>query len=189
MPLGHSRSNKRYSTSTRSSSRGRTSTKSRETPSSRSLTALHIRSSSVARHLNKHYGLDTEALGLVERAWSGRDGSKVDDAAAARCLKRQEIVQEHFSYEPGKVSLHDTALVMGYVSGLGKDAQLAVSSAQAANYMRSASIGVMRLCVEEVEKKGLNARNMYSYRRGGSVYDDAEVLDVSETHLDDRPTY
>ncbi|KAH9017969.1 hypothetical protein EDB85DRAFT_2014028 [Lactarius pseudohatsudake] len=54
-----------------------------------------------------------------------RDGSEEDDPAAAlvedpeklvpatlRCLKRQEIVQEHFGYEPCEVSLRDAALVV-----------------------------------------------------------------------------
>ncbi|KAH9168909.1 hypothetical protein EDB89DRAFT_2244939 [Lactarius sanguifluus] len=54
-----------------------------------------------------------------------RDGSEEDDAAAAlvedpeklvpatlQCLKRQEIVQEHFGYEPCEVSLRDAALVV-----------------------------------------------------------------------------
>ncbi|KAH9032170.1 hypothetical protein EDB85DRAFT_2073971 [Lactarius pseudohatsudake] len=106
--------------------------------------------------LNKHYGLDTEMLSLVESAWSGRDGSETDDVAAAAALvedpeklgpatvqrlKRvQEIVQENLGYAPGEVSLRDAALVracavatvalqMGYVSGLGKDARPAVAAA------------------------------------------------------------
>ncbi|KAH9008368.1 hypothetical protein EDB84DRAFT_1551270 [Lactarius hengduanensis] len=90
---------------------------------------------------------------LFGASWSGGDGSEEDDAAAAlvedpeklvpatlQRLKRREIVQEHFGYEPGEVSLHDAALVvrrsarlsacpMGFVSGLGKDARSAVSSA------------------------------------------------------------
>ncbi|KAH9008372.1 hypothetical protein EDB85DRAFT_2066878 [Lactarius pseudohatsudake] len=54
-----------------------------------------------------------------------RDGSEEDDPAAAlveepeklvhatlRYLKRQEIVQEHFGYEPCEVSLRDAALVV-----------------------------------------------------------------------------
>ncbi|KAH9017686.1 hypothetical protein EDB85DRAFT_2155006 [Lactarius pseudohatsudake] len=54
-----------------------------------------------------------------------RDGSEEDDPAAAlveepeklvpatlRCLKRQEIVQEHFGYEACEVSLRDAALVV-----------------------------------------------------------------------------
>ncbi|KAH8989385.1 hypothetical protein EDB86DRAFT_2943806 [Lactarius hatsudake] len=77
--------------------------------------------------LNKHYGLDTEMLSLVESAWSGRDGSETDDVAAAAALvedpeklapatvqrlKRvQEIVQETLGYAPGEVSLRDAALV------------------------------------------------------------------------------
>jgi len=80
--------------------------------------------------LNKHYGLDTEMLTLVESAWSGGDGSKdgsADNNAAAAALvgdpeklgpatlqrlkKIQEIVQEYLGYAPGEVSLHDTALV------------------------------------------------------------------------------
>ena len=77
--------------------------------------------------LNKHYGLDTEMLSLVESAWSGSDGSNSDDAAASAALagdpkklapatlqrlkKIQEIVQEHLGYAPGEVSLRDAALV------------------------------------------------------------------------------
>ncbi|KAI9448589.1 hypothetical protein H4582DRAFT_2107815 [Lactarius indigo] len=77
--------------------------------------------------LNKHYGLDSEMLSLVESAWSGKDGNDTDDAAAAAALvedpeklgpatvqrlKRvQEIVQENLGYAPGEVSLRDAALV------------------------------------------------------------------------------
>ncbi|KAH9049279.1 hypothetical protein EDB83DRAFT_2226901 [Lactarius deliciosus] len=77
--------------------------------------------------LNKHYGLDTEMLSLVESAWSGRDGSDTDDVTAAAALvedpeklgpatvqrlKRvQEIVQDTLGYAPGEVSLRDAALV------------------------------------------------------------------------------
>ncbi|KAH9008444.1 hypothetical protein EDB83DRAFT_2456477 [Lactarius deliciosus] len=55
--------------------------------------------------LNKHYGLDKEALGLVKSACSGRDGSDEDDAyrggrggsgealvlVTLQRLKRQEV--------------------------------------------------------------------------------------------------
>ena len=74
--------------------------------------------------LNKHYGLDTEMLSLVESARSGGDS---DDAATAlveedqveklrpKTLQRlkaiQEIVQEQLGYAPGEVSLRDAALV------------------------------------------------------------------------------
>jgi hexokinase len=74
--------------------------------------------------LNKHYGLDTEMLSLVESAWSGGDGSVADDGAALlgdpeklapatllRLKRVQEIVQEHLGYAPGEVSLRDAALV------------------------------------------------------------------------------
>ena len=76
--------------------------------------------------LNKHYGLDTEMLSLVESAWSGKDGSdSVDDShalivqdmeklapATLRRLKAiQEIVQDHLGYAPGEVSLRDAAIV------------------------------------------------------------------------------
>jgi hypothetical protein len=76
------------------------------------------------------------------------------------CLDRvQEIVQEHLSFEPGEVLLHDAALVqwaaalivhhaaclstcgiatvalqMGYVTGLGKDAQAVAPSAKRKPY-------------------------------------------------------
>lgn len=84
-------------------------------------------------NLNKHYGLDTEVLSLVEGAWSGGDSSDADDPAATlrdffpasraevlkklapatlqRLKKIQEIVQEHLGYAPGEVSLRDAALV------------------------------------------------------------------------------
>jgi len=78
-------------------------------------------------HLNKHYGLDTEMLSLVESAWSGQHGNEGNAAAAAAALvegpeklapatlqrlkKIQEIVQEHLGYAPGEVSLRDAALV------------------------------------------------------------------------------
>jgi hexokinase len=77
--------------------------------------------------LNKHYGLDTEMLSLVESAWSGKDGSDSDDAAAAAALVQdleklgpttlrrlkeiQEIVQDQLGYAPGEVSLRDAAIV------------------------------------------------------------------------------
>ena len=77
--------------------------------------------------LNKHYGLDTEMLSLVESAWSGKDGSdSVADSdalivvqdmenlapATLRRLKAiQEIVQDHLGYAPGEVSLCDAAIV------------------------------------------------------------------------------
>ena len=73
--------------------------------------------------LNKHYGLDTEMLSLVESAWSGGP----DDPAAAlleedqlerlapttlqRLRAIQEIIQEQLGYAPGEVSLRDAALV------------------------------------------------------------------------------
>ncbi|KAH9016197.1 hypothetical protein EDB84DRAFT_1524469, partial [Lactarius hengduanensis] len=74
-------------------------------------------------------------------------GSEEDDAAAAlvedleklvpatlQRLKRQEIVQEHFGYEPGEVSLRDAALVVRRSARLSAcpvatDARPAVSSA------------------------------------------------------------
>ncbi|KAH9008083.1 hypothetical protein EDB84DRAFT_1552218 [Lactarius hengduanensis] len=61
---------------------------------------------------------------LFSTSWSGGDGSEEDYAAAAlvgdpeklvpatlQRLKRQEIAQEHFGYEPCEVSLSDAALV------------------------------------------------------------------------------
>ncbi|KAH8989365.1 hypothetical protein EDB86DRAFT_3245232, partial [Lactarius hatsudake] len=42
---------------------------------------------------------------------------------------------------------------------------------------------VMRMCIEEVEKRGLNIRNIYS---GGSVYDDAEVLELRRRFESDK---
>jgi hexokinase len=124
--------------------------------------------------LNKHYGLDTEMLSLVESAWAdggvsspaqGSDEAALRDfsvplaeerlasATLQRLNKVQEIVQEHLGYAPGEVSLRDAALVqwaaalvvrraarlsacavaavaiqMGYVTGLGKDAQGAIPS-------------------------------------------------------------
>jgi len=74
-------------------------------------------SGKATERLNKHYGLDTEMLSLVESAWSGGDS---DDGAAAlvgeenhleklapgtlqRLKAIQEIVQEHLCYAPGEV--------------------------------------------------------------------------------------
>lgn len=82
--------------------------------------------------LNKHYGLDTELLSLVESAWRtdaprGEEGSDSEAAlrdfsaplaeeriapATLRRLNRvREIVREHLGYAPGEVSLRDAALV------------------------------------------------------------------------------
>jgi hexokinase len=81
--------------------------------------------------LNKHYGLDTEMLSLVESAWrtdAPREGDSEENAvlrdfsaplaeeriapATLRRLNRvREIVQEHLGYAPGEVSLRDAALV------------------------------------------------------------------------------
>jgi hexokinase len=79
--------------------------------------------------LNKHYGLDTELLSLVESAWRTdapreedsetalRDFSAplVEERIAPATLRRlnrvREIVQEHLGYSPGEVSLRDAALV------------------------------------------------------------------------------
>ena len=109
------------------------------------------------KRLNKHHGLDTEMLSLIE----GRSGDSDDPAAtllkedlleklAPTTLQRlkaiQEIVQEYLGYAPGEVSLRDAALVrraarlsacafatdalqMGYVTGLGKDARSAEAPA------------------------------------------------------------
>ena len=94
-----------------------------------------FRSKSTER-LNKHYGLDTEMLSLVESAWradaprekdSDSDSEKecaalrdfsaplVEERIAPAVLRRlnrmREIVQEHLGFEPGEVSLRDAALV------------------------------------------------------------------------------
>jgi len=85
--------------------------------------------------LNKHYGLDTEILSLVESAWTAgasaaplaeseaeaaalRDfsappqaGERLAPATLKRLNKVQEVVQEHLGYAPGEVSLRDAALV------------------------------------------------------------------------------
>ena len=82
--------------------------------------------------LNKHYGLDTEVLSLVESAWRAdapREGDLEENGAVSRdfsvplaeeriapaTLQRlnrvREIVQEHLGYAPGEVSLRDAALV------------------------------------------------------------------------------
>ena len=82
--------------------------------------------------LNKHYGLDTEMLSLVESAWradvprendseeeyaSLRDFSAplVEERIAPSTLRRlnkvREIVQEHLGFAAGEVSLRDAALV------------------------------------------------------------------------------
>jgi hexokinase len=82
--------------------------------------------------LNKHYGLDTEMLSLVESAWraeaQGEKDSEEEHAAlrdfsaplveermAPATLRRlnrvREIVQEHLGFEQGEVSLRDAALV------------------------------------------------------------------------------
>jgi hexokinase len=80
--------------------------------------------------LNKHYGLDTEVLSLVESAWGADEPREEDSENAAlrdfsaplveeriapatlRRLNRvREIVQEHLGYAPGEVSLRDAALV------------------------------------------------------------------------------
>ncbi|KAH8989367.1 hypothetical protein EDB86DRAFT_2943613, partial [Lactarius hatsudake] len=113
--------------------------------------------SSAARRLNKHHGVNTEVLDLVESAWSGGDGADeevllMEDPeklvpAALQRLQRSEIVQVHFGYAPALVSLGDPAIVMRrsmllsawslvtvalqmrYVSGIGKDSGLAEASA------------------------------------------------------------
>lgn len=84
--------------------------------------------------LNKHYGLDTEMLSLVESAWRAdapreKDSDSEEECAALRdfsaplveeriapaTLRRlnrvREIVQEHLGFAPGEVSLRDAALV------------------------------------------------------------------------------
>ncbi|KAI0260937.1 hypothetical protein BC834DRAFT_898112 [Gloeopeniophorella convolvens] len=85
--------------------------------------------------LNKHYGLDTEMLSLIESAWTASDdGAPVDDAADAplrdfsapadadaeaalpaatrrRLEAVRSVVEEHLGFEPGEVSLRDAALV------------------------------------------------------------------------------
>ena len=84
--------------------------------------------------LNKHYGLDTEMLSLVESAWRGdapreKDSDSEEEYAALRdfstplveeriapaTLRRlnrvREIVQEHLGFAPGEVSLRDAAVV------------------------------------------------------------------------------
>jgi hexokinase len=81
--------------------------------------------------LNKHYGLDTEMLSLVESAWVGDAGAPagdlddsalrdfsaqiVEDQLAPATLQRlnkiRVIVQEHLGYGPGEVSLRDAAIV------------------------------------------------------------------------------
>ncbi|KAH9967730.1 hypothetical protein BGW80DRAFT_1339745 [Lactifluus volemus] len=80
--------------------------------------------------LNRHYGLDTEMLSLVESAWTGDAGvPRVEEEATLRDFsvplakerlapstlqrleKVQKIVQEHLGYEPGEVSLRDAAIV------------------------------------------------------------------------------
>jgi hexokinase len=80
--------------------------------------------------LNRHYGLDTEVLSLVEGAWAGDAGvPQAEEEAALRdfsaplvkerlapsTLQRleniQKVVQEHLGYEPGEVSLRDAAIV------------------------------------------------------------------------------
>jgi len=84
--------------------------------------------------LNKHYGVDTEMLSLVESAWRAdapieKDSDSEEEYAALRdfsaplveeriapaTLRRlnrvREIVQEYLGFEPGEVSLRDAALV------------------------------------------------------------------------------
>ena len=84
--------------------------------------------------LNKHYGLDTEMLSLVESAWvsgGGRPGAPARDkedaalrdfsapivqeqlapATLQRLNKIRAIVQEHLGYAPEEVSLCDAAIV------------------------------------------------------------------------------
>ncbi len=86
--------------------------------------------------LNKHYGLDTEVLSLVEGAWRAdapREGvseeeeeeenaalrdfsaplveERIAPATLRRLNKVREVVQEHLGFAPGEVSLRDAALV------------------------------------------------------------------------------
>ncbi|KAI9510953.1 hypothetical protein F5148DRAFT_1174805 [Russula earlei] len=81
--------------------------------------------------LNKHYGLDTEMLSLVESAWTDGANALVRAPEAAllrdfsvrlaeeelapttlqRLNKIQKVVEEHLGYAPGEVSLRDAALV------------------------------------------------------------------------------
>jgi hexokinase len=80
--------------------------------------------------LNKHYGLDTEMLSLVESAWAGDAGApegeeeavlrnfsvqivkeRLAPATLQRLEKVQKTVQEHLGYAPGEVSLRDAAVV------------------------------------------------------------------------------
>jgi len=81
--------------------------------------------------LNKHYGLDTEMLSLIESAWTdggGASAGNADDAALRdfsapivegqlapatlqRLNKIRAVVQEHLGYAPGDVSLRDAAIV------------------------------------------------------------------------------
>ncbi|KAH8986354.1 hypothetical protein EDB92DRAFT_2105356 [Lactarius akahatsu] len=78
--------------------------------------------------LNRHYGLEKEALGLVESACSGRDGSDEDDAYRGS------------RGGPGE------ALMCSYVSGIGNDAGPAEASAVGgASRMLSASIEELAL--------------------------------------------
>ena len=85
--------------------------------------------------LNRHYGLDTEMLSLVESAWTttttGADGKedkndaapslrdfskpleeeRIAPATLQRLNKVREIIREYLGYAPGEVSLRDAALV------------------------------------------------------------------------------
>jgi hexokinase len=74
--------------------------------------------------LNKHYGLDTEMLSLIEGAWHadaskdseeehtalrGFSGPLVEERIAPATLRRlnrvREIVQEHLGFEPGEIGI------------------------------------------------------------------------------------
>ncbi|KAH8984619.1 hypothetical protein EDB92DRAFT_1950679 [Lactarius akahatsu] len=100
-----------------------------------------------------------------------RDGSKEDDAAAAlvedpgnlvlamlRCLKRREIVQEHFSHKPCEVSLRDAALVVRRSAWLSARQTICdrprLEFVTPFSWLRGVHAGGLRILLgEEVEKR------------------------------------
>ncbi|KAI0269031.1 hypothetical protein BGY98DRAFT_1016470 [Russula aff. rugulosa BPL654] len=125
--------------------------------------------------LNKHYGLDTEVLSLVE---SAEDSDSEKEYAALRDFStplveermrlQRCIVQEHLGFAPGEVSLRDAAsacgvatvaLQMGYVLASGRTHGRRLRQLRGNLFMVSMG-GAMRealllLLGEEVEKQVL----------------------------------
>jgi len=100
--------------------------------------------------LNKHYGLDTSFMSMIEEAWEGEDkdaqnlsslgsfdASKLTSTVAHKLEQIRKVIVEHLGYQDSEVTLKDAAIVRWGCSLVARRAALLSGVAVAATLIQT----------------------------------------------------